>query len=85
MRKLAFLMLICSGLAHGQTAVTVTVPNVAQLAAAQAWCQFYYNLGTTPNAAQMQQCVATLWIRAVQAYSVSSQGAAVTAVPFAPN
>lgn len=70
--------------AYAQATLTINF-SAADVTAAQPWCQNYLVLSTTPTNAQLKQCAIFVLTRAVQPYSVATQAAAVTAVPFAPN
>lgn len=78
-----FLFLIST---HAQPQATLNLNlSAADITAAQPWCQYYTQLPAPPNNAQLKQCAIILMTRTVQTYSVTTQGAAVTAVPFNPN
>ncbi len=77
------LLLLVSRPAHPQATLTINF-SASDITAIQPACQTYMNLGATPTNAQLKTCNIILITRFVQSYSVSSQGAAITAVPFNP-
>ncbi len=81
---MALLLMLMSPPARPQATLSLNL-SAADITAAQPWCQFYLPTVGTPSNAQLKQCAIMLMTRTVQGFSVSTQGAAVTAVPFNPN
>ncbi len=78
------LLMLVSQPAHPQATLNINY-SASDIIAAQPVCQAYLNLSTTPSNAQLKQCAIIVLTRFMNAGSVATQSAAVSAVPFNPN